>query len=61
VLILNGLTIRDTLSFYTRNPKVTAREKKPSHYRIRVEDASCSAEDGNIYKFLGKKINVCDT
>ena len=55
-LVTNGLTIRNMLiQFYTRNPKVAAREK-PDHYRIRVKDVPCSADDGQIYRYLEKQL-----
>jgi hypothetical protein len=42
------------IQFYTRNPKVAAPEK-PDHYRIRVKDVPCSADDGQIYRYLEKQ------
>ena len=55
-LVTNGLTIRNMLiQFYTRNPKVAAREK-PDHYRIRIKDVPCSADDGQIYRYLEKQL-----
>jgi len=55
VFIVYGITIRNTLiQFYTRNSKVTAREK-PDHYRIRVKYVPCSADDGQIYRYLETK------
>jgi hypothetical protein len=48
-LITNGLAIRNMLiQFYTKNPKAAAREQS-DHYRIRVSNIPCSADDGQIY------------
>jgi len=52
--ITNGRNIRNTLiQFYTRNPKVV---EKPDHYWIRVKDVPCSADDGQIYRYLEKQL-----
>jgi hypothetical protein len=34
---------------------ITTKEK-PDHYRIRVKDVPCSADDGQIYRYLEKQL-----
>ena len=54
-LLIKGLDLRKRyLQVYTRNPRVVAHER-PENVRIRIKNIPCSAEDGQIHRYLETK------
>ena len=54
-LVTNGVDIRDKhLPIYSRNPWVTVKEK-PNTIKIRIKNVPCSADDGQITRYLENK------
>ena len=53
-LLVKGLVIRGKqVNLYSRNPRVAMHEN-PNYIRIRVKDVPCSADDGQITRYLEK-------